>query len=182
MDTEPFLLHRSSRAFLDGDRRGIQERFAFRRDALDYLAMASIAAGVLLILVDVARMRGWLARDSEQDASISAMVVGGLLIVVGGYFVSSRHRVAAARARLIVDGAIVTGTIVSCTGRDELETGYGKVTRSYRVTVEYRFSAGGEEMTGHDEQDRPDLRRIELPPAGTVVRVLYLDDHTYAVL
>ena len=39
-EIEPFLLHRSSPAFLRGDKTGIEERFRFRRDVFDYLGMA----------------------------------------------------------------------------------------------------------------------------------------------
>mgnify|MGYP001124924926 CR=1 FL=1 len=51
----PFLLHESSPAFLEGDAEGLGRRFAFHRDALDYLAMAGIVVGVLVLLVNLVR-------------------------------------------------------------------------------------------------------------------------------
>src|SRR5277367_958978 len=103
MEEEPFLLHPSSRAFLDGDARGIQERFALRRDALDFLAMAAIVVGALVVLIDVARLIGGLAPESTE-ATVSTFVVGVALIAVGGFFVNSRHSWAAARTLLVREG------------------------------------------------------------------------------
>jgi hypothetical protein len=182
MEEEPFLLHPSSSAFLDGDPRGIRERFAFQRDALDYLAMAAIAVGGLVILIGVARLVGGLPPD-RAETTVAAFVVAAVLIAMGGYFVNSRHSWAAAHARLIREGQLLPGTIVSCAGRDETETGFGAVTRSYLVSVEYRFvNPNGQEVVGQAEQNRPDLRRSELPPDGTGVWVLYVDDERYALL
>jgi hypothetical protein len=177
-------LHQSSQAFLDGDRRGIQERFAFRRDALDYLAIAAIAVGILVFLIDLGRVAGWLPNEATE-ATFSAFVVAALLIAGGFYFTNSRQAAAAARTRLIREGRVLPGTLVECTGRDETttEASFGEVTRSYLVAVEYRFTTPqGDEIADRDEQDRPDLRRCELPAAEAPVRVLYLDEQNYVLL
>ncbi len=185
MDAEPFLLHESSRAFLDGDPRGIQQRFQFRRDALDYLAMAGIVAGGLLLVVNLVQYMRGDGGSPEPGTASTTLGVAALVIAVGAYFVTSRHSAAAARARLISEGQVLPGTLVTCTGRDETttEASLGEVTRSYLVSVDYRFAAPtGHEIADQAEHNRPDLRRIELPAAGAPVRVLYLDDQTYALL
>ncbi len=185
VDSEPFLLHQSSKAFLDGDPRGIRERFQFRYDALDYLAMAAIAAGFLVFLIDIARIAGWLAEDTAPDAVVAVFVVAALLVAVGFYFLDSRHRRAAAQERMIREGRVLAGTLIACAGRAETtaEASLGEVPRLFLVDVEYGFtSPTGQDITDHAEHSRPDLRRAELPEAGTPVRVLYLDDHAYALL
>jgi hypothetical protein len=184
-DGEPFLLHESSRAFLDGDVRGIQQRFQLRRDVLDYLAIAAAATGLLLLLVKIVHLATVSGAGDDQSTTLSTVGLAGLLIAVGGYYVISRHTTAVARLRLIHEGRVLPGTLVECTGRDETttEASFGEVTRSYVIAVEYRFAApAGDEIADHDEHNRRDLRRVELPPAGTPVRVLYLDEQTYALL
>jgi hypothetical protein len=183
--TEPFLLHESSRAYLDGDPDGIRRRFAFRRDALDYLAMAGVVAGALLVLANLMQMARGAGRGDELNATVSALGLGVLLILAGGYYVSSRQGAAAARSRLVREGQVLPGVLASCTARDETTTegALGEVTRSYLVAVEYRFTTpAGDERDDHDEHNRPDLRRAELPEPGAAVRVLYLDERTYALL
>jgi hypothetical protein len=178
----PFLLYPSSPAFLEGDMRGILERFRFRRDALDYLAMAGIVAGMLLLIVGVAGYAGWLGGGSS---SLSAAVSAVVLIAGGAYFVNQRHSTAEAHAHLIRDGKVLPGTLITCSGRVETaaEATLGEVSRAFLVTVEYHFTTpDGEQIVDHAEHSRPDLRRAELPAAGTEVLVLYLDDRTYALL
>jgi hypothetical protein len=183
-EAEPFLLHASSPAYLDGQAEAIRQRFRLRHDALDYLAMAGVVAGGLLLLVNALQL---LRGTGEGDATpaVTALGLAVLLIAAGAYYVTSRHGAAAARLRMLDEGQILPGTIVACSGRQETttEASLGEVTRAYLVSVEYRFSTpDGLEISDHDEQDRPDLRRAELPPAGAAVRVLYLDDETYALL
>ena len=63
------------------------------------------------------------------------------------------------------------------------EAAFGDVTRTHVVTVDYHFTTpAGREIADRDEHDRPELRRTELPTPGTAVRVLYLDESTYALL
>jgi hypothetical protein len=184
VEGELFLLHPSSQAFLDGDRRGIRARFRFRHDALDYLAMAAIVVGGLVLLIGLSRLTAWLATEGTET-TVSAFVVAAVLIGIGAFFINSRHRWAAAHARLIDEGQVLPGTVVGSSGREETtsEVSLGEVPRSYLVTVEYRFSApAGHEIADHAEHNRPDLRRRELPEAGTAVRVLYLDEQVYALL
>jgi len=184
-DIDPFLLHRSSHAFLRGDHAGIQARFRYRRDLFDFLAMAGAAAGALLLAVNIAQWFAGRRPGDDPSALYSSMVLAVLLIVAGFYYTTSRQRAAANKARLIGDGQVLPGSIVSCTARDETttEASLGEVTRSYLVTVEYRFKTpAGREIADHDEVDRPDLRRAELPTADFSVRVLYIDDWTYALL
>ncbi len=182
---EPFLLYASSVAYLDGDARDIRRRFQFRRDVLDYLAMAGVVAGALLLLVNLMQLARGGERGEDRSAAASATALAGVLIVAGAYYVVGRHGAAAARERMIREGKVLPGTVVACAARDELsaEAALGEVTRAYRVTLEYRFTTPeGATIEAQDEHDRPDLRRAELPPPGTPVRVLYLDDQTYAVL
>jgi hypothetical protein len=184
-DIDPFLLHRSSYSFLRGDPADIQERFRYRRDLFDLLAMAGAAAGALLLVVTIAQWFAGRRPGDDPSALYSSMVLAVLLIVAGMYYTTSRQRAAATKARLIREGQVLPGAIVSCTARDETttEASLGEVTRSYLVTVEYRFTTpDGHEIADHDEVDRPDLRRADLPTGDTPVRVLYVDDSTYALL
>jgi hypothetical protein len=185
---EPFLLYESSRAFLDGDSSGIQQRFQYRRDFFDYLAMAGIAAGGLLLLVNIAQVvrgGGAAAAGADSTTMLSALLLSGLLIAGGMYYVTSRQNAAAARGRLVREGQVLTGTVVTSAAREETtaDGSLGHFTRSYLVKVEYRFTApAGHEITDHDEHDRPDRRGTDLPAAGASVRVLYLNDWTYVLL
>jgi hypothetical protein len=184
-ESEPFLLHESSRAYLDGDPHGIRDRFQFRRDALDYIAMAFAIAGGLLLAVKIMQLTRGVGDGDEMHATVSAMGLAVLLIVGGTYYVTSRQRVAAARRRMVDDGQVLNGTVLECTARHETtaEAALGEVSRSYVVAVDYRFTApSGDTIIDRDEHNRPDLRRTELPAAGTPVRVLYLDEGTHALL
>lgn len=184
-ESEPFLLHESSRSFLDGDVRGIRQRFQFRRDALDFIAMAIVVAGALLLLVRIVQLMRGMSDGEELEATIAAIGLAVLLIVGGAYYVTSRHAAAAARARLIDQGEVLAGTMLACTARRETsnEAAFGDVTRTHIVTVDYRFTTpAGHAIADRDEQNRPDLRRAELPEPETAVRVLYLDESTYALL
>ncbi len=185
MESEPFLLYESSRAFLDGDPRGTQERFRFRYDALDFLAMAGIGTGFLIPLVDIARIAGWLAEDTAPGAVLSMFAVAAVLVAVGFAFLLSRHQRARAQERMVREGMLLPGTVVACGARVETaaEVSFGEVPRAFLVTVEYRFTTpAGTDITDYAEHGRPDLRRVALPEAGTAVQVLYLDDQTYALL
>jgi hypothetical protein len=184
-ENEPFLLYESSRAFLDGDRRGIRARFQFRRDVLDYIAMAFVAVGGLLLAVKVMQLMRGVGEGDEIHAIVAAIGLAALLIVGGAYYVTSRQGAAAARKRMIDEGHVLHGVVVECTARRDTttEAGLGEVTRTYVVTIDYRFSPPSTDaIIDHDEHDRPDLRRSELPAAGTPVRVLYLDDGTHELL
>ena len=184
-ESEPFLLHESSRAFLDGDPRGIRARFEFRRDILDYGAMALVVIGGLLLVVKVMQLMRGAGEGDEIHANISAMALAAFLIVGAAYYLTSRHAAAAARQRMVDEGRVLPGAVIDCAARQETttEAALGEVTRTYVVSVDYHFAPpAGDSVTDHDEHDRPDLRRAELPNAGTPVRVLYLDDGTHALL
>jgi len=184
-ESEPFLLYESSRAFLDGDPRGIRARFQFRRDVLDYVAMAFVGGGGLLLLVKIMQLVQGLGSDDETHATVSAIGLAAFLIVGGAYYVTSRHGTAAARRRMIDEGQVLHGSVVECTARHETttEAALGEVTRTYVVAVDYCFTPPiGDPITDRDEHDRPDLHRSEPPAVGTPVRVLYLDDRTHALL
>jgi hypothetical protein len=184
-ESEPFLLYESSQAFLDGDPRGIRERFQFRRDALDYIGMGFVAAGGLLLLVKALQLMREVGESDETGTTLSAIALAACLMVGGAYYVTSRHGAAAARKRMIDEGRVLHGTVVECTARHETttEAAFGEVTRSYMVAVDYAFDMPeGDRIVDREEHNRPDLRRAELPTAGSPVRVLYLDDRTHALL
>jgi hypothetical protein len=184
VEGEPFLLYESSRAFLDGDRRAIQARFAPRRDALDYLAMVGVLAGGLLVgvtVAQIARTRG----TAEAGEAVSGLVVGGLVVIVAGYFVSRRRSAATAAVQLIREGQVLPGMLVACEGQEQTasEASLGETARAYAVTVDHRFTTPmGKEITDTAAHNRRDLRHTELPAPGTPLRVLYLDDQNYALL
>ena len=185
MESAPFLLYESSQAFLDGDPRGIQERFRFRYDALDFLAMAGIGTGFLIPLIDIARIAGWLAEDTAPGAVLSTFAVAAVLVAVGFAFLDGRHRRARAQERMVREGKVLPGTVVACSARVETaaEVSLGEVPRAFLVTLEFRFTTpAGTDIIDQAEHGRPDLRRVGLPEAGSAVRVLYLDDQTYALL
>jgi hypothetical protein len=184
-DVDPFLLHESSPAFLRGDRSGIEKRFQYRRDIFDYGAMIGVAVGALLLTVNIAHLVRGTASNTEQTSAVAALALAGLMIAAGGYYVTSRMAAAKTRARLIHEGRVLPGSVIACVGREltTSEAALGEVGESYLVAVEYRFTMPmGEERTDHDESNRRDLRRVDLPGAGAPIRVLYLDERTYALL
>jgi hypothetical protein len=184
VESEPFLLYPSSQPFLDGDARAIQERFRFRRDALDYLALVGVVAGGLLLIVTMLGYAG-VVGSGDRASALSALGIAVVLMAAAGYFITSRHRWAAASERMVREGKVLAGTLIACSGRAETsaEASLGEVPSAFLVTVEYRFAAPmGDEITDQAECSRPELRRRELPEPGTAVRVLYLDDQTYALL
>ena len=84
--SEPFLLFESSQAFLDGDPRGIRARFQFRRDVLDYIAMAFVAVGALLLMVKVMQlMRGilWGGGGVTWERLLYAAVAAAVVLAAG---------------------------------------------------------------------------------------------------
>ena len=111
---EPFLLYESSQAFLDGDPRGIRARFQFRRDVLDYIAMAFVVVGALLLMVKVMQlMRGVGEGEEDLMEAVSAMGLAAFLIVGGAYYAANpaRHSAAAARQRMIAEGQVLAGGV-----------------------------------------------------------------------
>src|SRR5690242_2528518 len=98
--------------------------------------MAGAVAGGLLLAVNVMQ---WFAggRPGDDPSGLySSMVLAALLIIVGTFYVVNRQRAAASKARLIREGRILSGWIMSCTARAETttEASLGEVTRSYMVT------------------------------------------------
>jgi hypothetical protein len=182
---EPFLLYESSQAFLDGDPRGMRERFQFRRDALDYIGMGFVVAGGLLLLVKALQLMHGPGEGDDTSATVAAIALAAVLTVGGAYYLTNRHGAAAARKRMIDEGRVLHGTVIECTARHETttEAAFGEVARSYLVAVDYAFDMPeGDRIIDRAEHNRPDLRRAELPTAGSPVRVLYLDDRTHALL
>jgi hypothetical protein len=79
--------------------------------------------------------------------------------------------------RLASDGARLRGEVVECAGVDRGKKG------GYAVTLRYRFATpdtGPLEATEHNCRD--DLKAGPLPPSGTRVVVLYLDEKTFQLL
>jgi len=90
------------------------------------------------------------------------------------------------RYRLAWEGKVVMGKIESCTGTEYLTVPDDNPlhSRPYtRVYVEYSAEApSGRRVRGRAMRDRYDLRREQLPPAGTPVCVLMLDERKYDLL
>jgi hypothetical protein len=81
------------------------------------------------------------------------------------------------RRRLARKGQQLEGEITRCTGHKDSDG-------DYVVEVRYGFHSPqtGARIEDNDSQVREDLKAAPLPPPGTAVQVLYLDDKTYMVL
>jgi hypothetical protein len=80
------------------------------------------------------------------------------------------------RNRRISKGTLLRGTLLSASGRNGSKG-------AYIVTVEYTFTTpSGGIITKKASNDRRDLRKAALPPYGTPVAVLYLDDRNVRLM
>jgi hypothetical protein len=67
-------------------------------------------------------------------------------------------------------GQILHGQIVNATGRNGSKG-------AFNITVEYQFNTpDGRQLTKKTTMNRPDLKKVRLPMAGTPVAVLYVSD------
>ena len=81
------------------------------------------------------------------------------------------------RRKLARKGQRLTGEIITCSG-------YKDSDGDFTVALRYGFRSPqtGARIEDKDSQIRKDLKAAPLPPPGTAVHVLYLDDETYMVL
>ncbi|HEX2905801.1 MAG TPA: hypothetical protein VHO69_03000 [Phototrophicaceae bacterium] len=76
--------------------------------------------------------------------------------------------------RLLKHGLLLEGEIVQIRGHRK---------SGYFVTVRYRFCVPDDRVLwGKQSHEREDLRKQELPPPGTPVKVYYADQHAYVML
>jgi hypothetical protein len=128
-------------------------------------------------------------RYARRDPTISTIEpgrVGGLLALTGFclfwngiVFVVTRPLVLEIlkRRRLARKGQRLEGEILYCSG-------YKDSDGDFVVAVRYGFRSPqtGARIEDKDSQIRKDLKGAPLPPPGTAVHVLYLNDETYMVL
>lgn len=180
IETEPFLLyHISSKTFLAGESRDIRDRFKLN----DSSSVAQILFLGLTLLFLFAMM---LSKSIEfifpaitKPDTLRGIVVSLAALVGILYWIIRKLANNSSTDRMIRQGELLQGSIVSCTGKI---TGNGE-TNWYSVKVVYRFSNPEKiDLIGECERDRDDLDGQPLPTEGTVVLVLYLDDNTYALL
>jgi hypothetical protein len=121
-------------------------------------------------------------RPGLKYFAIAVMAAGPVMLGVLLLNLRAERR----RYRLAWEGKLVAGTIDSCTGDEYLtETESDPLeNRPYtQVLVQYSFDGpSNKRLQGRASVNRDDLRTETLPQPGTPVRVLVLDDRTFAML
>jgi hypothetical protein len=107
---------------------------------------------------------------AENDVmALVAIIVGGIFIVAL-LWIDHRNRVLSHR------GQLLPGEIINATGRRGSKG-------AYTVTLHYRFrTPSGEISEKKSTANRPDLRKMPLPPPGTPVLVLYVHDKSLRLM
>jgi hypothetical protein len=180
LDAEPFLLHKgSSRTYLNGEYRDIRRRFRLDNEsAQPFIIFFALAVMFLIpvLLSELVKFTSPALRTPETERNIVGFF---LLLIVAVYWILRKSETNSALDRMIRNGCVLKGTILSCTGKN---TGNGE-EYWYSVKVIYKFSNLQQiELVGECERDRDDLNGHPLPREGTAILVLYLDDNTYALL
>lgn len=173
---EPFLLDYASKAFLAGDRRGIRTRFRLGKEF-----PLVILAGVALMFLSIALVQqvAALNKPANTQPTGQGLLITMALIIGCLYFIIWKVKADSARERLVCNGQVLNGSVVSCSGKMR---GNGEESW-YSVKIEYQFfSPQQREIMSHWERDRDDLANLPLPTEGTAILVLYLDDNCYALL
>jgi hypothetical protein len=174
--TEPFLLDYASKAFLAGDPRDIRTRFRLWKE-FPLVVLAGVAL-MLLSLVVVQQVMA-LNQPANTQPTAQGLLITVALIIGCLYFVTRKVKVDSARERLVRNGQVLKGSVVSCSGQMTANA----EESWYSVKIEYRFfSPQQREIKSHWERDRDDLLNLPLPAEGTAILVLYLDDNCYALL
>lgn len=179
-EAEPFLLHRaSSETFLAGKSRDIRSRFRLDDPSHVPIMLLSGLAVIYLVIMLLSKVvefnfSALKKEDTQRD------IVGFLLLIIAAvYWIMRKLETRSAQDRMIRDGRVLHGSILSCTGEVTGDDG----GYWYFVKVVYRFSNPQKiEIIGQCERNRDDLNGHPLPMEGTAVLVLYLDDKTYALL
>jgi len=142
---------------------------------------------------DAAYLTGWLRLgDAERSKAIQDCVLTAFLSLFLTFMVlllpftiidTVRELRRIRDKRLLVsDGRLCDGEVESCRGR-RARGPHEDSDYYYEVAVRYSFrTPDGLRLTGEAEAARDDLRKAELPPPGTPVRVLYLTDTNYQLL
>lgn len=130
-----------------------------------------------------------IVRYAQSDPNISTIEygrVGGLLALTGFclfwngiVFAVTRPVVLELlkKRKLAQKGQRLEGEIIRCSG-------YKDSDGDFTVALRYGFRSPqtGMRIEGKDTQIRKDLKGEPLPPPGTAVHILHLDDETYMVL
>lgn len=115
-----------------------------------------------------------LSRLIDNRISNKALLIGMTLLLLPGLLLLYAGILAVVKtSRLERHGRLLTGEIAACV-RPKGAAG---------VNVQYRFhSPAGVEVTGQQVAFRKDLQEGALPPEGTRVAVLYVNDKTHRLL
>lgn len=180
LETKPFLLyHVSSQSFLSGETRDIRDRFRLDDPSLvSYMILAGL--GVLFLLLYLIGQLVELSFQALRTPNTQGRIVGALIGIFAllNYMLRKNER-NAALGRMIQDGQVLQGVIVSSKGRNK---GNGE-EYWYEVEIVFRFFTPQQiVLTGECSRDRDDLKGQPLPGEGSAVLVLYLNDYTYALL
>jgi hypothetical protein len=126
------------------------------------------------------------ARGDPAISTIEPGHVGGLLALTGFCLIWNGIvfpvawllvREVLRRHKLARDGQKITGEIVHCSGGRDSDGDF-----ELAVRFGFRSPQSGARIEDKDSQIRKDLKDKPLPPPGTPVQVLYLDDESYMVL
>lgn len=112
-----------------------------------------------------------LSGDNVDNTILAENDVMALVaIIVGGIFIAALLWTDRRNRALSHRGQLLPGEIISATGRRGSKG-------AFNVTLHYRFrTPSGEISEKKSTANRPDLRKMPLPPPGTPVLVLYVHD------
>ena len=169
----------SSNTFLAGESRDIRDRFKLN-DSSSVAQMLFLGLTLLfLFAVMLSKSIEFIFPAITKPDTLRGILAWSVVLIGILYWIIRKLANNSSIDRMIRQGEIIQGSIVSCTGKI---TGNGE-TNWYSVKVVYRFSNPEKiDLIGECERDRDDLDGQPLPTEGTVVFVLYLDSNTYALL
>jgi hypothetical protein len=136
-----------------------------------------------LILLAFVLISLWMLGALVRDAS-TWVDTGTLLVTIGmnaAAFIATLIMIRKWQRykRLAREGRLIRGAVVKTEAVEgDAEDGYG-----YKVTLHYVFrSPTGHELQGRGSHKRNDLMGKPLPPSGTPILVLYVNDKLHEVL
>jgi hypothetical protein len=163
MEHDVFLVDPKNRHFLTGERP---------RPVGEGLGLSVAVAVLVLGGIAVVGISAWQDNDDQ-----GGLLFVSVLVVVLGIAVA---RYVAHRTALQGRGVVIEGAITDVRGYREA----AELNSHYILSVQYQAVSPqtGSTLTGRKDAARSDLNDAALPPKGTRVAVLYLDDETHRLL
>jgi hypothetical protein len=117
--------------------------------------------------------------ERESRTSLFYLATGGTLLLIAGAFALTTMALKSRKARqekLAVQGVMLKAQLVRAREDKSEDT-------AYNIRCEYRFlNPLGREVSGTSSRYRQGMKKKDLPPAGTEMLVLYVDDKLFEAL